>query len=116
MARIFHVTVIKEVETTIIAESLEEAKKAMEDDDIDEWADAEWEIRVTDPLEFCKKHPQRIPTKFKEPDAGVVDGESISFYDYKKQHPDWLEKVEADAKEFRANLTLDAVNEKLPGI
>lgn len=68
------------------------------------------------PPGVLQETPSRIPTKFKEPDAGVVDGESISFYDYKKQHPDWLEKVEADAKEFRANLTLDAVNEKLPGI
>jgi hypothetical protein len=116
MARIFHVTVIKEVESTIIAESLEEAQKALEADDIDDWADAEREVRVMDPLEFCKRHPQMIPTNFSEPEAGVLDGKAVAFYDYLQKHPDWLEKVEANAREFRTKLTLDKVNEKLPGI
>ena len=110
MPRIFRVTFTREFECTLLAESLEEAKAALEDQDheFDEWAgaDAGWETYVIDPY-MGSKSASEIPKVFKAPNMGVLDGECVNILDYQKEHPDYLDKVKADADEVALKLNLN---------
>ena len=59
------------------------------------------------------KKPDKIPTKFTEPDMGVLAGECVHISDYMEKFPDYLDKVKAEASEVARRLTLDKVNLKL---
>lgn len=116
MPRIFHVTLLKEIDITIVANSAEELKVALgnQKHEFDDWSSNEdWQIKVFDPLRLTK-HVERIPTKFSHPEMGVDDsGECVDIYDYKKEHPDYMDKVEAEALEVVRQANANKLNLKL---
>lgn len=117
MPRIFHVSFVKEFDCTIIAESAEEVEKALEkciDSDFDDWSDVSWETSVSDPYDRLKK-ADRVPTKFKEPDMGIDDGEAVALSDYEKTHPDYMARLHEEAGQLALKLNLDEKNLKIPG-
>jgi hypothetical protein len=115
MPRIFHVTFTKEFETTIVAEDENEVQGALDKClDFDDWCDTEWDFSISDPLSW-HKNPENVPRKFNEPDMGIDAGEAVNIYDYQKTHPDYMEKVEADAAEHARKLHEAKTQAKIPG-
>jgi hypothetical protein len=116
MPRIFHVTLTKEIDTTVVADSAEELRAALtkQKHEFDDWADyADWRISILDPLRLTTS-VERIPTKFSEPEMGVDDdGNCADIYDYKREHPDYMDKVEAEAREVIRQVNADKLNLKL---
>jgi hypothetical protein len=121
MPRIFHVTFTREFQCSIVAESKEELDAALESQshEFDDWADSDdWTYEITDHLRVVKQmgQPSMIPKEFKEPDMGVDNGECVNIYDYQKTHPDYLEKVNAEATEVARQITVEKLTPKLfPG-
>lgn len=114
MPKLFHVTFIKQWDATIIAESEEELREALDNHsgyDFDDWSDSDWETLITDL--FDHSNPDAIPTSVK-PDMGVHEGECLNIADYAKDHPDFQEKLEEAAKERIRKLTVEKLNLKLP--
>lgn len=115
MPRIFQVTLTKEIQVDIVADSLEELESALAADsgEFDTWAENEdWDVRVEDTLKVA--HPEMIPKEFAEPDMGVLKNSCVDVYDYKRLHPGYLEKVNADALEVARRLTAAKHNLRLP--
>ena len=117
MPRVFNVTFTKEFEVTIVAESEEEIRVALEncsDSDFDDWSDVSWYQHITDTLAH-HRNPDKVPTTFKEPDMGVANGEAVNIVDYRQVHPAYMAALEADATEFARKLNEKKAQEKLPG-
>jgi len=116
MPRIYQVTFTREFECSIVAESKEELARALKDQEheFDEWAgaDAGWDTHVIDPYRHSKSASE-IPKVFKAPDMGVLDGECVNILDYQKQHPDYLDKVNAEATEVARQINVEKLTPKL---
>jgi len=117
MPRIFNVTFTREFQCSIVADSKEELDAALKNQshEFEEWTDDEWEYQITDYLNMVKKmgQPDLIPKTFKEPDMGVEEGECLNILDYAKKHPNYLDRVNAEATEVARQITLDKVTPRL---
>ena len=118
MPRIFNVTFTKEFEVTIVAESEEELEAALKEaaHEIDDWTDdTEWETSIYDPYDHLKKAEQ-VPTKFAEPEMGVANGEAVNILDYKKVHPDYMDRLQEEATQLALRFNTEKLTPKLPGM
>jgi len=117
MPRIFSVTFTKEFEVTIVAESADEIEAALEKEhnsEFDDWtSSSDWEWNVVDPYGHIKK-AKNLPSAFTEPDMGVTGGEALNIYDYKKTHPDFMVKIEQEARQLALRFDTEEKNLKLP--
>lgn len=118
MPRIYTVTLTREFEVTLLAESREEAQDALakcREEDFDDWSDAPWDVQTDDPVKAWKAS-HKVPSKFKEPDMAVLDGRVVAIEDYQKTHLTYMEDVKQDADETALRLHLVDRNLSLPGM
>ena len=119
MPRIFHVTIERQLQLNIVAESAEEAQAVLDDccsdSDFDDWNPGPWTVAVYDPLRGIKK-AEKIPTSFEEPEMGILNGEAVNIYDYKKKWPNYMAEVEEDARQAALKLNTEKLVPKLPGV
>ena len=115
MPRIFHVTLRREMECTVVAESEEELEIALGNADIEDWDVPDWEWDITDPTKLLRttKDLDRLPDDPDAPDMGVVKSEVLAFSDVKAEVPDILDQVASDTRAIKQRITLEEINGNL---
>ena len=117
MPRIFHVTLTKECDVTIVGDSLQEVQSAVTSDKslLDQLDnEVKWEVSVRDPLKSLNS--KQVPREFSPPEMGVLEGVTVDILDYKEAHPRYLDELETDAAELRYQKGVEEENLKLPGV
>lgn len=115
MPRIFHVTLRREMECTIVAESEAELDAALTKADLDDWDPPDWEWDITDPTKLLRttKDLDRLPDEPDAPDMGVIKREVLAFSDVEAEVPDILEQISNETKALKQRITLEEINGNL---
>jgi len=119
MPRVFHVSLQRTFDCTIVAdtkEELEEALGSLSSYDFDEWDLPEWTWTIRDPLENLNvKNLDSIPdSPSKSPTMGVLGGEILNFSDVLARKPDIREELTEEVKAVKRRVTVDELNLSLP--
>jgi hypothetical protein len=121
MLRVFNVTLTKDFDVTVLAESEEEVEALLENcqREIDrDWNPPDWTFSVHDPLKRIKS-ADKVPKQLPFFDMVVVDGELLSAYETGSLK-EKIESIKVEAQrqldEYATRLALDKVQCKLPGI
>ena len=110
MPRVFHITLTKTFDCTILADSEKDIEQALEEneDEIDrDWNPPNWEWTINDPLKMIKNSVRRVPSEVGDFDMVVLNGELFSAQESGQT------KLAIDAAREQAQKDLDELRLKL---
>jgi hypothetical protein len=118
--RIFHVTISREFDCTIAAESEENLDSALQEYsyEFEDWSDAKWMWVIHDPLEKVRtsKHFSLVDDEPHGPDMAVLDEEILCLNDATDRDNELMEKIRETIRQHKRKIAQNELQEKLPGI
>jgi len=118
--RIFHVTISREFDCTIAAESEENLDSALQEYsyEFEDWSDRPWTWVIRDPFDRVRSSKQfrLIGDEPEQPDMALIQEDILCFSDAEDRDEELMGKIRETIRAHKRKITQDELQEKLPGI